>query len=227
MKWLFWLLLLLSLIFFVLMQWGGALLDDGKNMQPQPALNAEKIGLLPIQTDASSISAVSGISAAFGVSRSAVPAACVEWGEFFGNDLVRATAALSALNLGTNLTQRQVEHISGYWVYLPALKSRAEVDKEIAALKEIGVEEYFVVQEEGKWRNTISLGVFKAEDAAQRFLKKLVAKGVKSAKVGARKSKITLTVFVLKNPDAAASAKLTDLQKEFADSELKATACAN
>ena len=149
----------------------------------------------------------------------------MEWGGFSGSELTRATAAISALKLGSNLTQRQVEHTIGYWVYLPPLKNSAEVEKKVAQLKELGVEEYFVVQEAGKWHNAISLGVFKTEEAARRFRESVKAKGIVSAKAGARTSKHMFTVFVLKDPDAGATAKVTTLQKDFPDSEFKAATC--
>jgi hypothetical protein len=45
--------------------------------------------------------------------------------------------------------------------------------------------------------------------------------------VGERKSKVSLTVFVLKNLDAQTAAKLTELHKDFAESDLKSSACGN
>jgi len=121
--------------------------------------------------------------------------------------------------------QRQVEHTIGYWVYLPPLKNSAEVEKKVAQIKALGLEEYFVVQDAGKWRNAISLGVFKTEEAARKFLDSIKAKGVTSAKVGERTSKRMFTVFVLKDPDAAVTAKVALLQKDFPDSELDAAEC--
>ena len=151
----------------------------------------------------------------------------MEWGEFSGSDLARATAVLADLKLGDKLAQRQVEHVSGYWVYIPPLPTRVEVDRKIAQLKARGVTEYFVVQEAGPAHNAISLGIFKSADAAQKFLQNLMQKGVKSARVGERMSKLSLTVFVLNNLDAGTATKVTELQKEFATSELKAVACNN
>ena len=217
MKWLFGLLLLASLTFFAFMQWGGAGAGDSKGPQPQSPLNAEKIKLLP-----AAISSASSVQSAVQASL-----ACMEWGDFSGNALARATAALSALKLGNNLTQRQIEHVSGYWVYIPPLKDSAEVEKKVAQIKALGLEEYFVMQETGKWQNAISLGVFKTEEAAHKFLESIMAKGVKSAKVGEHMSKRMLTVFVLKDPDAGITAKMAALQKGYPDSELKAAACAN
>jgi hypothetical protein len=217
MKWLFWLLLLVSLAFFALIQWSGMLLGDGKNLQPQPSLNTEKIKLLQAPP-ASPTAAQSAVQTAD---------SCMEWSEFSGNDLARASAAMDALKLGDRLTQRRVEHISSYWVYIPPLKTNLDADKKVSQLKSLGVEEYFVVQEPGKWRNAISLGVFKTEEATHKFLEHIHVRGVKSAMAGERLSKFTLTIFVLKNPDTETVAKVAALQNEFAGSELKAAACEN
>lgn len=217
MKWLFGLLLLASLAFFAFTQWGGTRSGDSRGLQPQPPLNAEKIRLLPASAVPPSV-VQSAVQA---------PSVCMEWGSFADSDLARATAALSALKLGNKLAQRQVEHVSGYWVYIPPLKNSAEVDKQVAEIKQLGLEEYFVVQDAGKWHNAVSLGVFKTREAAHKFRESVKAKGLKSAKAGERMSKRLLTVFELKDPDAGLTARMTALQKDFPDSELKAAACAN
>ncbi len=151
---------------------------------------------------------------------------CLEWGDFSGPDLTRATAALSALQLADKLGQRQVEREIGYWVYIPPLRNKAAVNRKIAELKALGVKEYFVVQIPGHWLNAISLGVFKTRDAAQNFLHGLQAKGVRTARVGARDSKLKATLFMLNRVDAATQAKLTAMQKDFAGTELSNVPCA-
>ena len=150
---------------------------------------------------------------------------CVEWGEFAGSDLVRARESLATLRLGSDLSERTVEQDHGFWVYIPPQKNRANVDRKIAQLKERGVNDYFVVQEKGKWLNAVSLGVFKSKEAAQKFLAALRAKDVRTAKVGERKSRLRYTVFVMKELDSGTSDKLGVLQREFPDSELKLSAC--
>lgn len=155
------------------------------------------------------------------------PAGCVEWGEFSGSDLVSARESLATLKLGRDLSERTVEQNHGFWVYIPPQKKRADVERKIAQLKERGVKDYFVVQDKGKWLNAISLGVFKSEETAQKFLKALRAKDVRTAKVGERKSKLRYTVFVMKELDSGTTDKLGVLQKEFPDSELKVSACNN
>lgn len=230
-------LLLANLLFIVFIQWGGALTGDSTNPQTQPPLNAEKIKLFlpPSATNNIAPSPIvppnplPAIGASHLAAQSAVQPSdtCMEWGEFSGNVLARATAAMDKLKLGDRLRLRQIEYTSGYWAYIPPLKSSADVDRKAAQLKAFGVEDYTVVLEDGKWRNAISLGMFKTEDAAQRFLDNIKAKGVRSAKVKERTSKFMLTAFVLNNPDAGTSEKLMELQNEFAGSELKAATCDN
>lgn len=150
---------------------------------------------------------------------------CLEWGEFSGADLTRATAALSALQLANKIGQRQIERDIGYWVYIPPLNNKAAVNRKIAELKAQGVREYFVVQTPGHWLNAISLGVFKTRDAAENFLHVVHAKGVRTAKVGERASKLRTTVFMLNKVDAGTEIKLKAMQKDFAGSELNRVPC--
>ncbi len=235
MKWLFWLLLAANLVFFAYLQWGGLLTGANINLLHQPALNEEKIKLLPappeVHAPAPSLPEVHVVAP----SPAAAPAAaqvqpindtaCLEWGEFSGSDLKRASSALATLHLGDQLSQRQVEYVSGYWAYIPPSKTRAEIDRKISVLRARGVVDYFIVQEPGKWNNAISLGVFKTNEAAHKFVDKLAAKGIKTPVVGERKSKLKFTIFVLKNPDIAVIEKVTKLHKAFDGSELRSAVC--
>jgi hypothetical protein len=256
MKWIVGLLLLANLALFGWMRWGGMLTVDADAVTAQAPLNADKIKLLVMQPLSASapVSAVSGVpltlspiasapaaavsapatsapavSAPVAVAPSAAPkaASCAEWGEFSGDDLARAQKALATLALGDKLTLRSVEQDHGYWVYIPPMKKRAQIEKKIAQLKEHGVKDYFVVLEKGRWLNAISLGVFKSNEAAQNFLDTLDTKALGPVKLGVRKSKLKFTVFVLKGLDAGMFDKINALQKGFPDSELKVSACGN
>jgi hypothetical protein len=243
MKWIVGLLLLANLAFFGWMRWGSALTVDAGAVPT--ALNPDKIRLLEtLATPASGAASgtaltLSPVSAPAASAPVAMPVPvvaenapprtsnCAEWGEFSGDDLARSQQALAALNLGDKLTQRGVEQNHGFWVYIPPLKRRADVERKIAQLKERGVKDYFVVQERGKWLNAISLGVFKTKEAAQKYQAMLLAKDVRSARLGERMSKLKFTVFVMKGLDAETADKLNALQKGFPDSELKISACSN
>jgi hypothetical protein len=240
MKTLVWILLLGNLVFFAAMQWGVLPFGNEQPARAQPPLHEEKIGLLgappdkPVTEPATLPLAVEEYalaSAPVGASAPLVPesdVSCLEWGEFSGADLERATAALSALQLGDKLGQRQVEYAIGYWVYIPPQKDKAAVNQKVAQLKARGIEEYFVVPEAGPWQNAISLGVFKTQEAAQHFLDDLQRnKDVRTAKIGERASKLKMTIFVLSGLDAGITAHLAELQKDFAGSELKEASCAH
>jgi len=234
MRTVFWILLLVNVIFFAVMQWGGALTGESP-LQAQSSVNEDKVRLL----GASQVAAVQPVAALVVSAASSAPALtsssastpkadariCLEWGEFSGPDLTRVKLALAGLKLGERLGRREVEYNSGYWVYIPALKDKASVAQKIEQLKARGVEEYFVVQEVGSFLNAISLGVFKTREAAQNFVGQLRAKGVRSAQVGERSSRLKVTVFVLNGLDAATAERLAAMRKDFQDSELKQVSC--
>lgn len=224
MRILFWLVLLANLLFFAYMQWGSALLRGNADLQVQPPLNPEKIRLLSAPVAASAVAA-SAVVAPPQTAATPANAACMEWGDFVGDDLDRADTALATLKLGDQLGRHEVEHTIGYWVYIPSQHSRTKAEKKVAELKALGVKDYYIVQDSGKWLNAVSLGVFKTEEAAQSYLQGLQKQGVKSAVVGERQSKLKFTVFVFRNPDAMLTAKIVALQKNFPGSEVKATAC--
>jgi hypothetical protein len=224
MKWLFWILLLANLIFFSFIQWGEILIGENKDLKHKPPLYTEKIKLLGAPTAAPAPSLPSAVLATSQEQR-AFTDVCLEWGEFSGTDSVRAAAALATLKLADKLAQRQTEYAVGYWVYMSPAKTRAEMDKNIAELKAHNVKDYFTVQDAGKWKGAISLGVFKTEKAARKVFDSLRAKGVKTALMGELMSKFKLTVFVLKSPDAVAIEKMVTLQQEFAGSAVHLVAC--
>ncbi len=232
-------LLLANLVLFGWIRWGSMLTVDVDAISAQAALNADKIKLLPLQADSSSAPAASGVALTLSpLAASAVPAVaasakpekaanCAEWGEFSGEDLVRAKQALAAMKLGNKLVSRTVKQNHGYWVYIPPMKEHAQIEQKIAELKAHGVNEYFVVKEKGRWQNAISLGVFKSSEAAQKFLTMMRARKVGPLKTGIRKSKLRFTVFVINGVDKGVTDKLDSLQKGFPDSELKVGACGN
>lgn len=253
MRKIFWLALLANVILFALIQRGGvwraeellAGYPSEPVVQALPALHEEKIRLLdephsvPVApasvpdpvAPAAAHTFSSGLQLSMTISspaaaRTQVPV-CLEWGDFSGADLKFATAALSALQLGSRLDSRQIEQIIRYWVYIPPLGSKAAVNQKVEQLKARGVAEYFIVQDAGHWRNAISLGVFKTQEAAQNYLNVLRGKDVRSARVGERAGKQKATIFILNGVSPATEARLDSMQKDFPGSELKNFPCAH
>lgn len=151
----------------------------------------------------------------------AEPRACVEWGSFTVTDTARAEKALEPLALGARLAQRRIEETAGWWVYVAPQGNRQTAAKKALELKNIGIEDYFVVLEEGRWRWAISLGVFKSEEAANSRLAMLRAKGVRTALLGQRDTQVQKVLFQVRGVDAALAARLAELVQAFAGSELK------
>jgi hypothetical protein len=210
-----------NVIFFASMY--GGFFNENLAEPALPALNDAKIRQLrePVLVTTSAVSSV--VSAVIEAKPAA--ASCMEWSDFSGTDLKRANDALAGLNLGEKLAQRTIEYNIGYWVYIPPLKNKVAINQKIAQLKARGVEEYFVVAESGEFQRAISLGVFKSEEAAQKFLESLASKDIRSAKIGERASKLKATVFVLSGLDVQTIEQLNALQKDFPASELKKIDC--
>ena len=152
-------------------------------------------------------------------------AACLEWGTFGAGEVKLAQSVLEPLKLGDRLTAREVQVLVGYWVYVPPLKTKADADRKIAELKNLGVQEYYTVESPNSMRNAISLGIFKTEDAARNYLSSLIQKGVRSARVGSRDHRVNQTAFLVREPDVALTAKLAELRLQFPGSELQAVEC--
>ena len=156
------------------------------------------------------------------VAAAAPPAtACVEWGSFTLADAPRAQQALEPLALGERLAQRRTEEAAGWWVFIPPQGSRQGALKKAAELKNLGVEEFFIVQEEGEHRWAVSLGVFRTEEAAQSRLSALRAQGVRSARVGPRETVVPKIWLQVKSVDAPLQARLKEIARQIEGSELR------
>ncbi len=148
-------------------------------------------------------------------------AACLEWGGFSVADSARAAQALEPLALGARLTQRSAEETAAWWVFIPPQGSRVAAQKKAAELKTLGVDDYFVVLEEGRTRWAVSLGVFRSEDAAKSRLETLRAKGVRSAQVGERETKVLKVWFQVRNADSALQARLRETAQGYPGTEIR------
>lgn len=150
-----------------------------------------------------------------------VPAACIEWGSFAATDTAAAEQALAPLALGARLTQRRSEETAGWWVYMPPQGSREAAQKKTAELKARGVGEYFVVQEPGRWRWAISLGVFSTEEAAKSRLEALRARDVRTAQMGARDTPVARVWFQMRGADAPLQARFRERAAGSAGTEVR------
>ena len=189
-------------------------MSEGESGRLQRQLFPDKIKLLTPQQ-------VAGLGPAKAAQLANV---CLEWGGFTDVEKGAALAALEPLQLGKQLSQRRGESTSAYWVYVPALPSKAAAEKRVAELREQGLKDFFIMND-GAQKNAISLGVFKSEDAANKFLGAITERGVKNAKAGARTQSIQQTVLVLRDPQPAQTEQLQQLKHDFVGSEVRIGPC--
>ncbi len=146
---------------------------------------------------------------------------CVEWGGFSVAEAPRAEKTLEPLALGARLTQRRSDETAGWWVFIAPQPNRAAAMKKAAELKALGIEDFFVLPDEGKLRWAVSLGVFSSEEAARSRLEALRVKGVRSAQSGERESQVVKISFQVRNADAALQARLKELSRGSPGTEIR------
>jgi len=149
---------------------------------------------------------------------------CVEWGPLSDADRTRALADLDSLQLGRLLTQRRVEVDNTYWVSLPPFASRAAADKRATELRAQGLSDLSVV-DNGRGQFTVSLGVFRTEQAARARADAVAAQKVANARVEPRNQAVAQTMLVVRDPQQPVVARLKELQAQYAGSDLKVGAC--
>lgn len=147
-------------------------------------------------------------------------AACVEFSGIPAADATRAREAFAGLRLGDRLTERRVEDVSRFWVFVPPTPDRRGAENAIAQIRRLGVNDVSIRPD-----NAISLGVFSTEEAARRFLASLQAKGVKGAEVGPFVKELREVTMLIREPDTETVARLAILQRDFAASRLRAVPC--
>ena len=147
---------------------------------------------------------------------------CIEWGGFAVAEASKAEQALVPLSLGARLSQRRSEDTAGWWVFIPPQGNRAGAQKKTAELKALGVEEFFILQDEGsKMRWAVSLGVFTSEAAAKNHHEALKAKGVRSAQTGEREAQVAKIWFQLRGGDLLQQARLREAAQGFPGTEVR------
>lgn len=150
------------------------------------------------------------------------PSKCIEWGSFTLADAPRAEKALEPLALGPRLGQRRTEEQAGWWVFIPPqANGRAASIRKATELKTLGIDDYFIVQDEGPHRWAVSLGVFRTEEAARARLAALREQGVRSAQLGERETMVPKVWLQVNGVDAPLEAKLREVAREIEGSDLR------
>lgn len=147
--------------------------------------------------------------------------ACIEWGAINTTDVSKAEAALADLVPAGRVSQRRVDETAKFWVFMPFQPTRQAAQQKAGELRRLGVQELFLVQDEAKARFSISLGVFRSEEAARSRLDELRKQGVRTALVGPRDTPVQRVYLQIRDVNEALAAKLNDIKQGFLGSEVK------
>ena len=205
--------------------WRGGEREPARLMHQQ---NGDKLILISPASARARSAAAQADAAAASAAQAAMPTAaasiaCAEIGNFTSADAARFEARLAPLALGARLSRRNVggQEISSYMVFIPPQGSKEGADKKAGELKQLGVNNYFIMSDAGALRWAISLGVFKLEAGAKNLLATLVGQGVHSARVAPRMAASKLS-FQLHDLDAPAKASLDRITAAFPAQEIHA-----
>src|SRR5690606_35581749 len=91
----------------------------------------------------------------------AVPV-CIEVASFSQDEARRFAAQLGSL--GARAETRSLPAPLSHMVYLPPQPDRAGAERKAAELRALGIDDFFIIQDNSDLRWAISLGVFKTEE---------------------------------------------------------------
>lgn len=203
----FFVLLLANVLFFAY-SWFRADLFPGESQLLQQQINPQAIVI------------VSSPKPAGAESERERNVACLEWGAFVTDEADRAEQALTSLASGLKPTRR-VDEAAAWWVFMAPQGSRAAAAGKAGELKRLGITEYFIVQDDPKYRYAISLGIFRTRDAAVSHLEQLRTQGVRTAQVGRRDGKDSKLWLEVRDVPKALTAKFNDLRQGFPGSVVR------
>jgi hypothetical protein len=110
---------------------------------------------------------------------------CSRLSGFSGNDGRLIEAALAATE-GITLSRQMLPASTVYWVLIPGLPNRQFADKKIAELRQLGIIDARVAEDDVSGPLVAFFGAFASEKEAQEHLNALARKGVRSARLTLR-----------------------------------------
>lgn len=220
-KFFFWILLLANSGLLAYQQgYFDTLMPSGREpARLKDQLNADKVRLIP--PPAPSAPPPTAPEPAPEVAKKAEVIACTEIGNFNPDEAKRFAAEIAALPLGERVSQRVVQEATSHMVYIPPLADKDAAEKKAGELRRLGVNDFFVIQDNSNLRWAISLGVFKQEEAARAHLANLNQKGVRSARIGERSQTSNLVAFTLRDLDAETKIALDKIKAGFPKQDVR------
>lgn len=154
-----------------------------------------------------------------------VTPSCTEVGNFTAADARRFSDQLASLKLGDKVVQKLTQDVTSHMVYIPPQDGREGADRRIAELRRLGIGDFYVIPDSfpnPALRSGVSLGIFRTEEAAKAYVGQLISRGVRSARIIARRSGAGKQVFQLRDLSPEARTALENIKSAFPDQEIRA-----
>ena len=224
-KFIFWSLLCINAVLFA---FSRGLLGNVKPSEREPARIARQLGTDKLQL----LSASAAMAVKPALAPEPAPAepettpalvACIMIDNVGEREARRLDKLLAPLELGEKVSKDEVtvKEVSSHMVMIPPLGSKEAADKKAAELKELGVSNYFIMNDSSAAKWAISLGVFKSEAAAQTLLAALVKQGVSGVKIVGRPGSATRLAYRFRNIAPAVKTRLEAIAARFDELETR------
>lgn len=144
--------------------------------------------------------------------------ACVQAGPFSTADARRFEARVARLGLTARQSRIELpfQEVTSRLVYLPPNGGREGAQRRVAELKERGVTNFFIMQNDtSPLRYAISLGVFKSDGAAQKLVADLQRQGVRGVRILPRGPQLTRTGYQYRQIEAGERDRLTGIADNY------------
>ena len=239
---------MLKFVFWALLGANGVLLAYGQGLLGQPAdaareparlknqLAPERVQqLTPVQARQAAEAATASDAPALQAEASAplpepAPApvprnliACVQAGPFSTADARRFEARVARLGLAPRQSRIEMpfQEVTSRLVYLPPNGGREGAQRRVAELKERGVTNFFIMQNDASpLRYAISLGVFKSDGAAQKLVADLQRQGVRGVRILPRGPQVTRAGYQYRQIEAGERDRLTGVAGNYSGVEV-------
>jgi hypothetical protein len=149
--------------------------------------------------------------------------ACTEIGPLDATDARRFEARLAALDLGDRQSRQtvQAQDVTSWLVHIPPQGSKEAADRKAAELRNLGVDNFYIMQGDSPLKYAISLGVFKTESGAQALLAQLGKQGVHTARIAPRGPQTVHYVYRVRGLDAATRKRIEGYAERYNGAEIK------
>ncbi|MEN7527996.1 MULTISPECIES: SPOR domain-containing protein [unclassified Cupriavidus] len=142
---------------------------------------------------------------------------CMEMGGFTAQSVAHAREDLVAIAAGSTLPVDQFERSEQvrWWVHLPAQATRENADRKLAELRRRKVTDVSVVSNEEAESFTVSLGLFRERERADRFLESLRGQGVRTALISDAPRNISRQWLRVATTDEALRARMEEVRQRY------------